>query len=113
MNELDLLKNDKDIFIPSKTIYVVFGSTGDEEDKNEWIVAGFEDEQIAKDFIIACKDEAIRIVKELASKGIKSWDYDEAVQSNKVDKHKYDPYFHSEDSEFSYRFETVKILMEF
>ena len=97
----------------NEIIYLVQGQTGINEDMRYWNVAGFKTKELALDFIAKCEQEAERVLIEINSLKEPSYNYRFLVDEKKIDAHKYDIYFQSDDSEYRYLCLPVKILTEF
>lgn len=77
------VKKQQPPVVERKCVYVVYGTTGEYSDRQEWTVKAFVNEERAKRFAGACQDEVTRL-KAL---------YGDELRWNKADIHKYDPQF--------------------
>jgi len=83
-------------------IYVVFGSTGEYSDHDEWMVKAFTKEAMAKDWIVKCTKKANELKIQYSN------EYDIPRGANQ-----YDPYMRIDYTGVDYNYSEVELLGTF
>lgn len=82
------------------TLYIVFGTTGEYSERDEWLVKAFKTEQEAQDFVLKAEQIADDIFYKRENK----------YREGKTEKHKLDKQFYMSYTGTKYYYEPVELV---